>query len=183
MYDYTSNNAGGTRRIKYDKILSYFTLLGANKILRNISTRLLFIREFFLYAKYGSSVLNLKIIKNYRVYTYECLKKIRFFPIIIYIYILSFFVLPYRIIEAKHVFKAKKQKKIGGEVHLFQGNFTSGGRTQGWNVNSAKDRQDLRRGICKLRRYVQLSARGKKSISRNLKGKAGANAGASSWPD
>lgn len=100
-----------------------------------------------------------------------------------YIYILSFFLLPYRIIEAKHVFKAKKQKKIGGEVHLFQGNFTSGGRTQGWNVNSAKDRQDLRRGICKLRRYVQLSARGKKSISRNLKGKAGANAGASSWPD
>lgn len=89
VYDYTSNNAGGTRRIKYDKILSYFTLLGANKILRNISTRLLFIREFFLYAKYGSSVLNLKIIKNYRVYTYECLKKIRFFPIIIYIY--SFF--------------------------------------------------------------------------------------------
>lgn len=25
--------------------------------------------------------------------------------------------------------------------------------TQGWNVNSAKDRQDLRRGICKLHRW------------------------------
>lgn len=64
-------------------------------------------------------------------------------------------------------------------VHLFQGNFTSGVGTQGWNVNSAKDRQDLRRGICKLHRYVRLSARGKKSIGGNLKGKGRCKRGVS----
>lgn len=70
--------------------------------------------------------------------------------------------------------------------------------TQGWNVNSAKDRQDLRRGICKLHRWYVATPSDcpregggggggekrkerkkgkKKSISRNLK--AGGNAG--SW--